>query len=140
MGNPVETTVLDKRELIDKAINEMVNMYVTTKDFVIDQAPATLQQLLKWEMVSHMAIVAEAVAAVVLTLLFARWVAYCVDYEKKHKEEHFSDPFALTGLILSGGTAIATVVASIFSSIPTILQIWIAPNIYLIEYARDFLK
>ena len=120
----VEVTVPTVEQLAKGALAELINTFVSTKDFILEQAPIVLHELLRWKF----AISLLGFIACVFTPIMIGGAAYF--FAKK-----FDSGFYALNL------------ASLFVLIPFFecntmdwLQIWLAPRVYLIEYTAELLK
>lgn len=112
-------------ELTNLALNELVTSFVTVKDFTVEQVPLVLKELLRWKFaVSLIGFIACLLAPVGVFL-----ISHKVTILAQAK-----DFYALNAL-------------SLFILIPLFecdtmdwLQIWLAPRVYLIEYAAELVK
>ena len=119
-------------ETLQQSVAAIIDRGLTSLDtaisFLSSEVPDLIRQLLLWHM-SRAGVIALIAGAVMY--LFYRFCKYL------HKENAFDDA---APLVLLGG--IIVIVASVFfiGCIMEILQIAIAPKLYLIEYAAKLYK
>jgi hypothetical protein len=125
-------------ELVKKAEGVLVDLldgFIKAKDFAVDQAPDIIQQLLTWKLF-------ESILLCVLGLIiFPALVVYwkmVVKYWEKLDDWEPANFFAVVGGMV--GSAMLIIVS--FISLLNIewLYIWLAPKVWLIEYAADLVK
>jgi len=115
-----------KQKLNDTLLG-MIDDLAKTKDFVIDQAPDVIQQLLVYKFYI-------SIVCLILGLMFGVVVIYSVF--------KFIGAEPEDGKVIFG-SAIGFLVGS-FAGCGFILEgtawfkIWLAPKLYLLEYAKDF--
>jgi len=113
--------------LSENLTKELLEGLQGTKAFVITQAPDVIQQILQWKS-------AEAGFFVVVSLLLLGlgtwwWPKWTFDGDE-------SD----TPYMIGSVTALVIGVVMIFPNLYTMLQIHVAPKIFLIEYLTRLLK
>lgn len=123
-------------QLQNKASEVLVNMIdITVKsmndviEFGKQQIPEVIHQLLLWQLTSSILWV---VVGIVLALIGAWW---CGKANKWVKQDSENAPAHIVTIILFGLSAWAIIANSLDA-----LQIWIAPKVYLIQYAADLVK
>jgi hypothetical protein len=112
-------------ETADKALVELLDVFIKTKDFAIEQAPDVVQQLLVWKFTISLLCFVITLATPALFLAVTHYLA------KKNNDSSFYLPnMSLVLLIIpvSNGHIIDW------------LQIWLAPKVWLIEYAASLVK
>jgi hypothetical protein len=131
-------------EQLQQALAEILNKATAGVEsgaaFLQAELPDVIQQLLMWKM-----------AAAILSILISIVIIYAyakalISYAKSDRSNRFwhdgydtISPFGFTTL-LAGGIASFFCVLCIIDSLFDVLQIWIAPKIYLIEYAASLAK
>jgi hypothetical protein len=112
-------------KVISEAIKKGLEIAEKTGEFVIDQAPALIQEFYRWKLVSTS-------SALILSILI---MLFCVYITNKFKESDISEVsllwfiFGIIGAIISFFVVLVNAHALLF--------IIFAPKLYLIEY---FLK
>jgi hypothetical protein len=125
-------------EELQNALSEALAKATSAVDFVVAETPEVIQQLLLWRMASSICYC--ALALVVATSIGIAWVKGAQAVKSMFKDDSCKDQaymfFTFIGLLLS-----------VLASIPIFccmnldwLQIWLAPKVYLIEYAADSVK
>jgi len=123
----------------NEALIEIINGAIATKEFVIEQAPDVVEQLLMWHMT--MSLVWFSLGAL-LAASMIWFIAALIRACRENAEEGviFALMDGTEGGILAAPiilTPISIVVA--FANLSW-LQILIAPKLYLIEYAANLVK
>lgn len=107
-------------------------------DFVADQAPETIRQFLTWTLVQRagLCIMFAVLAAVALYIAskFWRWAQ-----EAKAENEWESQFNCELGLTCFGLATTGLGIGSLVSLFGA-LKVWIAPNVFLIEWAAELVK
>ena len=114
-------------ENLNNALVELINSALVAKDFVLGELPEVINQLLLWKAVENGVM---AVMFIIPAFLLFKTAKYYWKTEKYDKEIP-TLLFGCLGLIPTIGVVV---------SILTVLQIWIAPKVYLIEYAAQLAK
>lgn len=96
-------------------------------DFVAEQAPETIRQMLTWGIVEH----------AFYAVIFAACAAALYWFAKQCGKEKCPDLAVLGCVSLLGSIGCC---AGVCVNIFTMLKIWVAPNIYLIEWAASMVK
>ena len=117
-------------EKLSEALVELISLSVSGVEFLVSEIPDVLHQLLIWK-------------ATVSAISMLCWVLLCIAIYKFNswqiryltKNKKFDDPNVMANIFQS------------FLIIPLIglfdlnfLQIWIAPKVFLIEYAAQMVK
>ncbi len=127
-------------EELQKALAEFVRAtlagFKTGKDFVVAEAPDVIQQLIRWNFWSHVfwAVVFTVVALAVWRLAVVRMMQIRAAKDQAYDRDNYT-----AGAVACGG------VVGIFSCLALYntqeaLQIYIAPKVWLIEWAMEMLK
>lgn len=125
-------------ELIGKASSGID----ASASFLQAELPSVISQLLAFKLVSS----AFEVVAFFAFLAAYAWSIKAINKSMKNKTWAYDEYgpsdmcFPACMLIMIGGAASIGIIVGIFSNITTILKIWIAPKIYLIEYAASLAK
>jgi hypothetical protein len=120
-----EKSLNEAEQLLVDSINSIKDVAGQTFDFAKEQIPDVIQQLLMWNMT-------RSVVISLLTLVLAcilGWVVY-----KDVKEWHTE--------VVAGVGAVLLFVSLCFSvgNLLEALKIWIAPKVWLLEYAANLIK
>ena len=115
---------------LEDALVEVINTTISAKDFIISELPETIRQLLMWYGVKTglLCAIGFVFTTISLGILFStiqRWRSLSNDQVVGRNFTSFS--LAAVGLPMS------------FSNFDW-LQIWIAPRIWLIEYASNLVR
>lgn len=114
----------------------------TATAFLSAELPEVVQQLLVWKLAEHSAKLVFALVSLLCALLF--FIRFAREYQRgapTGEGNFFHDgttysPVTTQGIIGSVLFAILAIpaVLSLCSNVLTVLQIWLAPKIFLIEY------
>jgi len=120
-------------ETLEQTLVELINKTETAGDWLMDEIPEVIQQLLIWKGASSFLLWVTGVALIVASVkLFKRGLKECEQGGYLYK--HDAAP-AMIFIILP-----ATVGIIMFFDCTTWLQIMLAPKIYLLEYAAQLMK
>lgn len=124
-------------EELQKALAEIITGALQTAEqaeaFVLAEMPDVVQQLLAWKMVQSLVYCVFGLLCFITIALYWRWAAKILE---RANEEYFDDHVAIGGLM---GTVVLVLIGG-FAVNLTWLQIWLAPKVYLIEYAASLVK
>ena len=100
--------------------------------FLQAEIPDVIRQLLLWKMVQ-----AIVICGFCLLYLIAYYLGSikAIEYDKNHRYEDLSTP-----VVIIGGFIAIGVLGSLIYGVQIALQIWIAPKVWLIEYAASLVK
>ncbi|MCP4341298.1 MAG: hypothetical protein GY799_21035 [Desulfobulbaceae bacterium] len=120
-------TATDLESTLATIINEAVNL----KDFVVGEIPETLVQLLTWHGVYN---ALTCLAAVLLIIPIG-----LLGYKMYHYQTNGNGPREVK-FVFGCMVIFITSVTSLVHMNIIWLQIWIAPRVFMIEYAANLLK
>lgn len=121
------------QQALNDALVRIINGATTATEFIIAETPDVIQQLLAWKMAESIA--GWLLSAVVLLVL--------IKVGKYLKRMWDNDPYSDTFMVASGCYVVVSFLWAMTSLLAlnlTWLQIWIAPKVYLIEYAAQLVK
>lgn len=126
-----DTLQIELADLVNKAKNAGASVF----EYLQQQAPDVVEQMLRWKLVNS---ILYAASGVVVSVAFLIISILLVSYLKKHGDDPDSD-FAVAPLAVS---AVFFVIGCIVSlvSICTAIEIYIAPKWYLVETMLNKLK
>jgi hypothetical protein len=120
-------------EVLVKYIEKAAGSIEKGVEFALEQAPEIIEQLLRWEMVSSGLKMLLALVMFGILIKFNLWqFHYWKEYYKGHRDVH-------EGLFANFLQLPFIIIASILFNL-TWLKIWIAPKVWLIEYAASLVK
>lgn len=127
----------------DKQLAEILKKGLETAEqtgnFIVEQAPDLIRQLLIWKTVEYAVIISIGIA---LLIFFFKWTKK-VGREMKEKdydfEDYFMDSFANIMIALGYLSAFIVGIIMIGNNLQNLIQIVFAPKIYLIEYTAKLL-
>lgn len=120
------------KDTLNQALQEILDTLIATKDFVIEQAPDVVQQLLMWNTTAC------SIGTVVgLILLSVGFMMYYHNDKlfKENNKNNWDENLSAFWLILS---VIGFIISMSFGF--TLLKILIAPKLYVIEYIINMVK
>ena len=122
-------------ELLNSALLELIEGIRQTKDFAIEQAPDVIQQMLVWEFTHNLIWFIVGLVFLSVPILF---LATCQRVRAKIEEDRSLREFhACGGTVISG--AFLFFAAITMNSNLGWLQIWLAPKVYILEYAANLI-
>lgn len=116
-------------EVLATVLQKAMEVAEKTGDFVTDQAPDVVQQLLAWKFAQ--ALVVGLMCAVVF--LICAYHVYRV--LRSDRAEDWHEPVVIL-CTLFGAPSLMLAVPYLLDA----LQIWLAPKVYLIEYTANLIK
>lgn len=127
----------------DKQLAEILKKGLETAEktgnFIVEQAPDLIKQLLIWKTVEYSIYV---IMGISLIIYFYRWTKK-VSKEMKENEYDFEDYFmdSVSSIFIAIGqmTILIVGVLLISENLHSLIQIVFAPKIYLIEYTANLL-
>jgi Kef-type K+ transport system membrane component KefB len=126
------TQTVDSKGKLESALADFVMSLTNTagqaKDFVVSQAPEFVKQLLAWAFYSDLF---WAIIFAILTILLGRWA-----FRASPKRSENDDWVAT--VILTVFTIVFGLV--VFGFLSEAIKITIAPQVYLLEYAKSMIK
>ena len=132
--------VLENENVLKQAMASVLTGAMETagqaKDFILEEMPIVIQQLLYWKFAEHLIYAIMAVLMLIVSIGY--WIWY-IRQSNKHWDDWSEDQVA--GRLVIGGVATAILTISALNTINIKwLMIWVAPKIYLIEYAAELVK
>ena len=127
----------------DKQLAEILKKGLETAEktgnFIVEQAPDLIRQLLIWKTVEYSVYV---ILGISLIIYFYRWTKK-VSKEMKENEDDFEDYFmdSFANILITIGqlSLLITGIILISENLQDLIQIVFAPKIYLIEYSAKLL-
>ena len=127
----------------DKQLAEILKKGLETAEktgnFIVEQAPGLIRQLLIWKTVEYSVYV---ILGISLIIYFYRWTKK-VSREMKENEDDFEDYFmdSFANILITIGqlSLLITGIILIAENLQDLIQIVFAPKIYLIEYSAKLL-
>jgi len=137
------------QQALVKVITQATDSIEAGVSFLTGQIPDVISQLLQWKLLSASLTVALSLAVIVITFLF---VKVMMKKPEPGEENFFWDYYGAPGsgrhdmtfpsflISIIGPCVILIATAVLISNLYGILQIVVAPKIYLIEYASHLMK
>ena len=118
-------------EELQNALAKIIETTLSAKDFVLEQAPDIIHQLLAWKF---------TVSLIWFCLFLVIFVAVAIFNKKMWSSSEIREDDDLW--VLCGAVSLTTIGVSFcfLANSITWLQIWIAPKVYLLEYASTLIK
>jgi hypothetical protein len=129
MTNYWEKTLIDLVEKTKAGVEKGV-------DFAMQEAPKFIEELLKWKFYeSLLAVVAAVLAFAILTTL------YIVVYRKmKDADEESRIITRVLSTLIFLAVSCAVIFPTAFRNTKTMVEIKVAPRVYLVDYAASLMK
>ena len=125
-------------EELQQALVQVINSAVNAKEFILQQTPEVIQQLLLWHGVSGFLMFIFGVVWCAATLIVAKRISVKVG---ESIFDDTDDAFLSLCVYALGGIVLFVVALPGLCSINfEWLQIWLAPKVWLIEYASNLIK
>ena len=121
---------------LQSALIDLIETATTAKDFIIAEIPDVVNQLLIWEATKSG--LSTAFSILLIVIFFIAWKKI-IQIEKYLKENNSQFEYNLYGLSFAVSVIIYIPITIQFTSLDW-LKIWIAPKLYLIEYAAELTK
>ena len=130
------------KEQAEQALQAIIQTALEVKDFVIEQAPDVIRQLISFEFWTSISAQAMTVLGFLVAMIFGmcflkyRWWSDGTTYSGKRDES----PSLVIGWVATI-VGICGAIGSICAT-PSLVwfKIWIAPKVFLIEYAASLVK
>jgi len=127
---------------LEQALADLINKTTSTVDkstnFLVDQAPDVIQQLLTWKLCS---VGVSALMLLVVLFLVVLWNVRSIIKFNKDPYRHWAYRNDAEMIIFFIIPMISFVLSlCMFDYILEFLKIWLAPKIYLIEYAANLVS
>ena len=118
---------------LQQALVEVIRSALDAEEFIINQTPEAIQQLLMWH----------AVYSLTVCVLSIMWICFVVVVGIKiikhiTKAEDYTEDFF--NWAISGTIWAAFLIPGVLHLNLQWLQIWLAPKVWLIEYASKLIK
>lgn len=132
-------------EALSNAVNGLTESLAGVKEFALDQAPDVIQQLIAWTMVS--CITGMAACVVVTSVCVAILISMHKEFSKDEDDRGgiWIDPedqgFSFTAVfaIAFSGFCIFISSITIFGKATTLMQLYIAPKVWLLEHVKSMI-
>ena len=108
---------------LTEALTNLLQSAVAGKDFVVEQAPDVVQQLLTYTFVYEFALMLVGIGIIVMSYTFAN------KYAKK------SDGMSYLAGLIAGGAGSTLTLANLGW-----IKVWLAPKLFVLEYAASLVK
>ena len=114
-------------EKLQETLTEILQGVLSAKDFVLTELPDVVEQLLVWKFCIHLILFSTGIMLVVVSYYGAKklWISL----------KGSRDEMCIIFMLIPASGGVLMVCANL-----KWLQIWLAPKIYLIEYAARLTK
>lgn len=125
------------REFAKEALDKLLSIATKAGEIAMREIPPTLEQLLQWKLAQNLLLIIFCIIGLGAIYKYLQFTKK-IDFDK--------GPEDVPSVIILIGGGVATfftvfgIIAILPKSINNVLQIWLAPRIYLIEYLREFVK
>lgn len=131
MNNELQTAITD-------LITGTVNTADQAKDFILAETPEFIQQLLLWKAIYGGVLFFVSIVAFYIIYRCARW-GLLFTKEISEREDAIEDSEIARLVVGAVGVIVGCFVIAETLNLRW-LQIWIAPKVYLVEYAASLIK
>jgi hypothetical protein len=121
------------KELIDKTLSELINGFIATKDFVLEQAPDVINQLLLFSLGQS---IVWGIFQLSVVIAAAICLKRALNWKPDSTDDRLTKDLMIPVLFLTSGIF---AISFLFTSVE-ILKISLAPKLFLLEYAANLLK
>lgn len=128
-------------EIVNTALRKAIEVASATGQFVVEQAPDVIQQLMVWKTASYAVNLVVGVGMVVGPPLLWGWANK--KYPGWHTEKGHFDNFPTISAMIAGlatGVSLVCGIPFAYSSAMGLLKITLAPKVWLLEYAASLIK
>ena len=125
----------ETENLVNKALAGILENAAKAQDFVLSEAPEIVNQLLMWKTVCAAMWVAIAVCLLIAAAFFIRLFIKAKDEEDYDKAE-----IKLVAGSVGGIFSLLSGIFCFIGNLSDLLQLILAPKIYLIEYAANLMN
>lgn len=131
---PVKT-----QNVTDQAILALMDNLKQGKDFVLEQAPDVIQQLILYRTVREVLYV--TASAALFGVAWKWWKMAKAQRKNENKaNRYYVDNFQSTMMFLASIGAAAVASLSLFDSILVLIKLTLAPKVWLLEYAASIAR
>lgn len=121
----------DKEKAAEKALAELLDKSMQAGDFLVEQAPLVVQELIAYKAFEH--------AAYAFLLLLVSAFLFWVVINRINAYRNDADPDAAGAAMLASLPA-GTVFGFFFDNLLSFIKIIVSPKVYLLEYAVTLVK
>jgi len=131
-------------EQLQTALAELITSTLQAKEFIVGELPEVVRQLLQWNflnslILSVVSVLLLALIAIVCTKVFIPKVRESIAY-RKGKNDIYNKPDVFFEWFIFSSAILTLCLPSLFMFNIQWPQIWIAPKVWLIEYAASLVK
>jgi hypothetical protein len=110
-------------EILNKALSEALSFVEKTGQFMSDQLPDLVKQIIYWKMSVAIFWIVTAAVAIICSLK-----AYNTGKERKYTSDMFPTWYLVSGVLMIYGIVMTPI------WMLELLEVWLAPKVYLIEF------
>lgn len=121
----------------DQLLIKAIELGTKTGDFVVEQAPEVIRQLLAWNMAQHLVWLSIQIIFITAFAWMIKNIWNGIGIKEENNEEVDGGWIFIIMFMV-----IANIIATLFAiyNLLQVIKIWIAPKIWLIEYAAQLYK
>ncbi len=123
-----------KIENAEQALVEILNKAVEVGDFMTEQAPLVVQELLAYKTVSHLATLVVLAIGSILLASVAKW-----SFREIKSEKHY-DAGGYWILMCASGFFSSLMLLGAIDNLLQTVKVFVAPRVYLLEYAAELVR
>jgi len=132
------------QDTANEALRAIIDNATSAKEFILSELPEVIEQLLMWKTTESIISIVFMLLSVAILALVIFTVIRCNKFEGKGngvilKETGPLDFFLIIGLMILAGLSVLALF-SVYFDLSRILQIYIAPKVYLLEYASKLIN
>ena len=116
---------------IEEILNYIHNGIKNAGDFVVEQTPLLIQEILTYNLIFHGSLVGVGVFIIFVAICFSLYFIRKIDW----KDDNHVIPFVIFNAFVWFVS-----LCLVFKNIFVVVKIYFAPRIYLLEYVSDLIK
>jgi len=124
-------------QLDNAAVDALVSIVTNAaraKEFVLSELPEVVEQLLAWKLVESIAVNLICLAAIIaIAVNIIKLVAF-------GSKDNWKGDAVMVWVFITIGITTVIIITSFFLMNLAWIQIWIAPKVYLLEYASELVR
>lgn len=126
-------------EELSKAITELVGSVVDAKDFLVAELPEYVYQLLMWHGVYNFSMFVLGIVLTCVTVIVPYKLLTSKTFQESFENGEIEMPKEIAIFFIGFGQVVLLAISCSFFNL-TWLQIWLAPKVWLVDYAMSLVK
>ena len=122
----------------NEALRLIIDNAASAKDFILSELPDVVQQLLAYKAAECWFYILTPLACLLVSIM-AIYIIFRIEPRSKDVREAVAEIF-IPMLVAAGTVSLFLTAAALFINVPTLINIYVAPKVYLIEYASELIK